>query len=78
MVYVDDGKDCFKVAVPSNNENAARIYVKGNGEVIAVKDITEDYPISVDKVAEALQKANFGEIEINLIIRCLSINNIAD
>ena len=53
MVYLDDGKDCFKVAVPAVNEKAARKYVEGNGEVIAVKDITEDFPISLDKVVQA-------------------------
>lgn len=67
MVYLDDGKDCFKVAVPAVNEKAARKYVEGNGEVIAVKDITEDFPISLDKVVQALKNAQFGQIEIDLI-----------
>lgn len=78
MVYMDDGRDCFKVAVPAINEKAARKYVEGNGEVVAVKDITEDYPISLDKVVNALKVANFGQIEINLISRCLSFNDIAE
>ena len=42
MVYMDDGRDCFKVAVPANNEKAARKYVEGNGEVISVKDVTKE------------------------------------
>lgn len=33
MVYMDDGRDCFKVAVPAMNEKEARKYVEGNGEV---------------------------------------------
>lgn len=78
MVYMDDGKNCFKIAVPAKNEKMAREYVKGNGEIIAVKDITEDFPISAEKVASALMSANFGEIEIDLITRCLQMNNIAD
>lgn len=78
MVYLDDSKDCFKVAVPATNEKAARKYVEGNGEVIAVKDITEDYPISLDKVIRALRNAQFGQIEIDLISRCLSFNDIAE
>lgn len=76
MVYMDDGKGCFKIAVPAKSEKEARKYVEGNGEVIAVKDVTSDYPISIEKVAEALEKANFGQIEIDLIVRCLAINNI--
>lgn len=78
MVYIDDGKNCFKVAVPAKSEKEACKYVEGNGEVIAVKDITEDFPISLDKVAEALKHANFGETEIDLITRCLSFNDIAE
>lgn len=78
MVYMDDGRDCFKVAVPANNEKAVRKYVEGNGEVIAVKDITEDFPISLDKVAQALKNAQFGQIEIDLITRCLSFNDVAE
>ena len=78
MVYMDDGKSCFKVAVPAKTEKAAREYVKGNGEIIAVKDVTEEFPISAEKVANALFSANFGEIEMDLIIRCLQMNNIAE
>ena len=78
MVYLDDGRHCFKAAIPAANEKAARKYVEGNGEVIAVKDITEDFPISLDKVAQALKNAQFGQIEIDLITRCLSFNDIAE
>ena len=78
MIYMDDGKNCFKIAVPAKNEKAAREYVKGNGEIIAVKDVTEEFPISAEKVANALFSANFGEIEIDLITRCLQMNNIAE
>lgn len=78
MVYMDDGRDCFKVAVPAKDEKAVRKYVEGNGEVVAVKDVTADYPISLDKVVKALEAAHFGRIEIDLISRCLSFNDIAD
>lgn len=78
MVYMDDGRDCFKVAVPAKNEKEAHKYVEGNGEVISVKDITKDFPISLDKVAQALKNAQFGQIEIDLITRCLSFNDIAE
>lgn len=77
-MYMDDGHDCFKIAVPAKDEKTARKYVEGNGEVIAVKDATNDFPISLDKVADALKNARFGQIEINLITRCLSFNDIAE
>lgn len=78
MVYLDDGKDVFKLAIPAKDEKIAREYVKGNGEIIAVKDITNDFPISVEKVGEALTKAGFGEIEMDLITRALQQINIAE
>ena len=78
MVYMDDGKNCFKIAVPAKNEKSAIEYVKGNGEIIAVKDVTEEFPISTEKVAKALLSDHFGEIEIDLITRWLQMNNITE
>ena len=76
MVYLDDGKTCFKVAVPAINEKKAKEYVANNGEIIAIKDITEDFPIDLDKVTQALRLSHFGDTEIDIITRCLIINNI--
>ena len=79
MVYMDDGHACFKCAIPAKSEKDAREYVQGNGEVIAVKDVTNDFPISASKVFDALKNANFGETEIDLIIRTLThVTNIAE
>lgn len=78
FVYMDDERNVFKLAIPAKNEKAAKDYVAGNGEIIKIKDVTEEWPISLDKINLALRKAEFGEIEIDFIIRCLAINNIAD
>jgi len=78
LVYMDDGRDCFKVAVPAESEKAARKYVEGNGEVIAVKDVTDEYPISLDKVVDALRKSGFGTVEADLIFRSLRKIGIAE
>lgn len=78
MLYLDDGHDVFKVFVPAKNEKMAREFVKGNGEVVAVKDVTEDYLISADKVASALRNACFGKAEIDFILRSLVEFNIAN
>ena len=78
MVYLDDGKDCYKLAIPAKDEKTAREYVQGNGEVIAVKDVTSNYPISSDKVAQALKNANFGQFEVDYITRALQEINICD
>ena len=71
MVYVDDGRDAMRLAIPAESQKAAKKYVNGNGEVIAVKDVTDDYQISSTKVSNALAAAGFGQIEIDFIIRAL-------
>lgn len=78
MVYLDDGDLVYKVAIPAKSEKDARSYAEGNGEIIAVKEVTEDFPISSAKVADALKHASFGKIEIDLIVRALSFTNITD
>ncbi|MBD5532846.1 MAG: hypothetical protein HDQ98_11745 [Lachnospiraceae bacterium] len=78
MVYLDDGRDCFKLAIPAKDEKAARQYVAGNGEIIAVKNITSEFPISKSKVFDALKAASFGESEIDFIIRTLDFTEICD
>ena len=78
MVYLDDGRDVYKIAVPAENENDAKEYCRGNGEVIAVKDVTEEYPIDEDKVATALRTSGFGDIEVKLITRALHMCGITE
>ena len=78
MVYLDDGRDVYKIAVPAENENGAKEYCRGNGEVIAVKDVTEEYPIDEDKVATALRTSGFGDIEVKLITRALHMCGITE
>ncbi len=78
MVYMDDGHNCFKLAVPAIDEKSARDYVSGNGEVICIKNITDDCPISLDKVYDALKVSGFGEFETDFILRTLSQTNIAE
>lgn len=72
FVYLDDGRDVFKVAIAAVSEEAAKAWCSGNGEVIAVRDVTEDYPISADKVRDALRKACFGKVEQDFIVRALT------
>lgn len=74
IVYLDDGKNVFKVHIPAENENEARDFVRGNGDVIACKlssDRNAENPISMDLIRQALQNALFGQMEIDLITRAL-------
>ena len=78
IVYLDDGRDCYKIAVPAKDKKEAVKFCEGNGEVISVKDVTDDVPISLDYVSNALTHAGFGQIEIDFILRTLSKCNIAE
>lgn len=77
-VYLDDGTDVMKVAIPAKTEKDARDYVNGNGDVIAVKDVTNELFIDVVKVSRALEAAGFGKIENDLICRTLQATRIAE
>lgn len=78
MVYVDDGEYLMKLAIPAKSVKAAKEYASGNGEIIKVSDVTEDYPIDSYKVAQALKNGNFGQTEIDFILRTLYTCNIAE
>lgn len=72
FVYIDDGKNVFKEAIPAVNEKAARDYCAGNGEIIAVKDVTNEIKISRNKVFDALKNAGFSDIECDFVVRALN------
>lgn len=77
LVYLDDGHDAFRVPVPAANLEAAKEYVNGNGEIVAIKDVTGEYPIGLENVREALN-THFGETEMALILRTLEITGVAE
>lgn len=78
FVYLESGEDLLKIAVPAENEKAAVKYCEGNGEVLKVKDVTKDIPISADHVAKALKAYGFGQIEIDFITRTLDQARITE
>ena len=78
-VYLDDGKDVYKLYIPAFTRKDAENYVTGNGEIVKIEDCTADFPISMDCLAEAL-KLRFGQAECDIITRCLNevLGNIVD
>lgn len=83
MVYVDGGTDhdgndiLMKIAVPAKDEQDARDYVAGNGEIVAVQDVSDQYRINASRVYDALEKSNFTQHEIDYIVRTLQRTEIA-
>ena len=78
MVYMEDEDYVYKVAVPAEDEQAARDYVNGNGDVILIKDITEAIKITTENVSTALKKYDFSQIQIDFIVRTLQATGITE
>ena len=70
-VYLDDGRDTYRIIVPAENKKEAIQYVSGNGEVVAVKEDKEIY-INTDKLVKDLTSCGWGDDECDLIARVLS------
>ena len=77
--YLDDGDNHVdKIIFTANSIIKTKKYLHGNGEIIKIKDISDEYPISLSKVKKALLDANFGDAEISLILCTLQNTNIAN
>lgn len=70
-VFLEDGIGEFAATVVTTSKRKAREYVAGNGRVVAIEDITENHPISINKVEDALSSAGFGKTEIYIIRKAL-------
>ena len=70
-VYLDDGKDVFRVTVPAASKKDAAEYVRGNGDVVAIKP-ADLQGIDLDALADTLKRAQWGQMEIDIITRALA------
>ena len=72
MVYIDGGTDqdgndiLMKIAVPAKDEQDARDYVAGNGDIIAVQDVSDQYRINDKKYMEVCKNENFRNSARNI------------
>lgn len=64
---LEDGQNVKKIVIPALHRKSLVNDYDGKGEFIKVKEVTQDYPISIPKVIEALQLSDFGETEIRII-----------
>ena len=70
-VYLEDCNNVYKIHVPAKSKAEAEKYCEGNGKIIKTIDETSEYPIDIDKVYDALLRANFGRVEMDIITRTL-------
>lgn len=77
-VYADDNDHVYKLFIPGENEEFAREYANGIGEIVMVKDVTDEFNISSYSVQRALTNHGFSEREIDVIVRALSFVGITE
>lgn len=70
-VYMDDGRDVFKVVIPAESKQAATKAVAGNGEVVKIRENTLVPNIDCNALADTLRKNAWGDAEIQVITRVI-------
>ena len=70
-VYMDDGKTVIKATIPAESKRAAAQYAEGNGEIIKVRQHPFLQSIDLECLAETLRRAQWGQAEMDVIIRTL-------
>lgn len=72
-VYLDDGRDVYKIVVPAENEADAVKYCEGNGEIIAIKKNSDLQKINTSALADCLRTTGWKQTEIDVITRTLAM-----
>lgn len=70
-VYLDDGRDAFRVTVPAESKQAAAKYAEGNGRIIAILE-NPLQGINLERLANTLRAGGWGQLEIDVITRALA------
>lgn len=60
--------DAFKVYRTASSPAEFKKIYGGNGDIVSIKDVTEDYPISIPVLVSALRAGGFGSVEIDTIV----------
>lgn len=69
--YFDCGDDCFKVVRPAESKAKFIERFGGNGEIIKLEEVTEEYPLDVEYLFDFLHKYGWGEAETHIITECV-------
>lgn len=68
-MIIDDGQQVFKAVRCGYTDADVVMRYGGNGEIVRIKDVTEDFPISERCVSDALK--SFGDAERETVLQCL-------
>lgn len=70
-VYLDDGRDVFKIRIPAFDEKQAIAYCEGNGEIVAIKEEIEFPGVSNEWLQDKLSQTDMTPEEQCLIDRII-------
>jgi hypothetical protein len=70
-VYLDDGKDAFRVTIPAASKKEAADYVQGNGEIVAINPAPVQ-GIDLHRLAYDLKSCQWSQAEVDIITRTLA------
>lgn len=65
---IDDGQDVYKVTRCVESEEVFREIYGGNGEIVRIKDITDETPIGLGRLEQVLIAGGFGRQETAIIV----------
>lgn len=70
FVYVEDTEYglASRIAIAAACEESARIQCQDRGQIIAVRDVTEEIKIDSDRVRKALRNGGFSDDEVDFIV----------
>lgn len=74
-VYVDDGEITFRVTVPASTTKEAADYVRGNGEIVAIKEDKETV-INDSDVYDAMRAAGFSRNLAEVVMRLVALSGL--
>lgn len=69
-VVMEINGEIKKEVIPSTSNKTLRKSFP-DAEIIKIKDVTKDYPINANKLANLLSFNGWGNVEINTILACV-------
>ncbi len=78
-MIIDSGENVFKCVRPAKDIKQLKYIYGGNGEMVRIKDVTEEYGIDIEYLRDVLtgkRNGHFGEVETDII--CSIVQRIYD
>lgn len=75
-VYWEDGTNVYKSTIPAQSKKDIEDYVKGNGDIVKIKD-SDLQDIDCNFLANTLIQNGWGEAEVDVITRTLEMCGLA-